>query len=90
MAENRTMTVDELVLAEARHIAIELIEIELNKDNLPLPKDSALDQHIDELLRGRPDILTTARARVDAKSSAYRESLSAVGINLDIVEGMDL
>lgn len=87
---SRLMSKDELINAEAVHIATGLIEIELNKENLPLPKPSALDQHVTELLKNRPDIRETARARVEAKQSAYSESLAAVGIHIDLIEGVDL
>lgn len=87
---DKLMQQSDLILAEARLIAIELIEIELNKENLPLPKDTALDFHVEELLRRKPDILETARARVEAKADAYRESLAAVGIQVQVIEMLDL
>ena len=90
MPESQVMSREELVLAEARFIATDLIERELSKDNLPLPKDSALDAHIDALLSARPDLIDLARERVNAKTDGYRKSLESLGIEPVIAEVLDL
>jgi hypothetical protein len=86
----KPMTFDEWVIAESRKTASDVIEAELEKQGLPLPKDSALDAHIDALLASRPDILDSARVRVEAKSDAYSAALRAIGITPILIEALDL
>lgn len=88
--DNSPITLDELILAEARSIAQEAIQTELEKQGLPLPKDSALAIHIDALLASRPDFLESAAQRVEAKKDAYSKALRAIGIEPIIVEPIDL
>lgn len=84
--ETRSMTKDELIDEEAKFLAKEAIRIELDKQDLPLPKDSALEMHIQALLSARPEFRTLAAERVEAKSDAYSIALESLGITLNIVE----
>jgi hypothetical protein len=86
----RPVTIDDLARSEARTLAREAIQTELEKSGLPLPRDSVLDTHIDELLRARPDFLVAATERVEAKKDAYTRALRAIGIEPIIVEALDL
>lgn len=88
--ENKPITRDGLIAAEARHMAREAIQTELEKADLPLPRDSVLDAHIDALLSARPDFLTAAEARVEAKQDAYSRALRAIGIEPIVIEAIDL
>lgn len=75
------MTFDELVEREARSLARGLLEDSLRKQDLPLPKDSSLEIHIDALLTTRGDGLRTqAKDRVLACQDAYSDSLRVLGI----------
>lgn len=87
--KHKHITIEELSTQEARLIATEMIERELLKQELPLPKDSALDFHIDALLAIKPDILEIARKRVEARQDAYSDSIRAIGIEPIIVEALD-
>lgn len=73
------LTFDEIIDRVARSMARDLLERELDKLNLPLPRDSALDRHIDEILRTNPQLRDTARLRVEAKQYAVEEIYSAMG-----------
>ena len=88
--KQKPITIDELSAAESRLIATEIIERELAKQDLPLPKDTALEFHIDALLETKPEILEIARKRVIARQDAYSDSLRAIGIEPFIVEAIDL
>ena len=90
MPESQVMSKDELIRAEAKRIGIELIEVELNKKDLPLPRDSALDLAVNSLLANRPDIIELARSRVDAKTDGYRQSIESLGIEPVIIEALEL
>jgi hypothetical protein len=72
----RRLSFDELVDREARGEARELIRINLEKANLPLPKDSAMDKHVDELLKASPNILANAKTRVEAQKTVFAESFT--------------
>lgn len=71
---------DDLIQIEAKALAITILNRELTKHDLPLPKDSALEIHITQLLLTNPQILETAKARVLASQDAYSESLRAIGL----------
>lgn len=86
----RTIEFEELVNKEARNIVANLIEAELDRQNLPLPKEASLNLHIDKVLESRPDIFDKARERVDAKLDAYTESLRNIGVELEIVRPVDI
>jgi hypothetical protein len=70
----------ELVDREARRIAEDEIERALRSRDLPLPKDSALEIHIEALLATKPEIRSMAELRVIAKQDAHSEGLKALGI----------
>lgn len=89
----KSKSLEELTLLEARSMALGMLETQLNKHNLPLPKDSALDAHLERILLADPRITTWARERVLAKQDSYSESLKAIGLgtpNDDPIEAMDL
>ena len=88
--DNRPMTLGDLATTEARSMAREAIQTELDKQGLPLPRDSVLDAHIDALLSARPDFLTSAAQRVEAKQDAYTRALRAIGIEPIIVEAIEI
>ena len=88
--DNRPMTLSDLATTEARSMAREAIQTELDKQGLPLPRDSVLDAHIDALLSARPDFLTSAAQRVEAKQDAYTRALRAIGIEPIIVEAIEI
>ncbi len=72
---------EDLIDRETRTIATEILQTHLAKQNLPLPKDSILDIHLDELIRTVPTIRATAEERVTARKDAYSEALRAIGID---------
>ena len=74
-------TFDDLVDAESREIAKQILEEQLAKHGLPLPKPQSLDIHIDQLLATNTKIREMAARRVEAKQDAYSESLKAIGLN---------
>lgn len=78
------ISLDDLISRESKAIAKEILQTELAKKNLPLPKDSVLDIHLDELIRVVPSIRSTAEERVSAKKDAYSEALRAIGIEPEI------
>lgn len=88
--KQKAMTISELVIQESRMVATEMIEAGLAKHSLPLPKDAALDFHIDALLKARPDLIEIAQRRVDAKHDAYSTMLRAIGIEPVIIEALEL
>ncbi len=79
----KRITVDELIDREARNLAKTIIEERLARDNLPLPRESALDIHIGHLLSIDPSIRIQAALRVKARTDAYSESLKAIGLEID-------
>lgn len=85
---NLTPTTADLITAEAEAIALDLLEKELAKENMPLPK--GVDQHIQAILANRPDIQETARKRVEARTDAYTQGLKAIGIDLTPIEGIEI
>lgn len=87
------MTLDDLVLRESRAIAKDILEAKLAGQNLPLPKESSLDIHLDALINANPQIVVEAEAKVRARKDAYSESLKALGIGqteIQIIEALDL
>jgi len=73
-------SLEELIDLEARSLALGILESHLAKENLPLPKDSSLDLHINQLLVTNPQIHEAARDRVLAQQDAYSQSLQAIGL----------
>lgn len=71
---------EELVDREARRLAIEKLEHELAVQDLPLPRDSAIDVHIAQILRRDPSIRERAAQLVEARADAYTEGLRAIGV----------
>lgn len=90
MKTSKLMSFEELVSLEARHLARDAIEIFLAKKDLPLPKDSALEFHIDALLKTKPEIISTAEDRVRARTDAYSAGLAALGISAIIDQPLEL
>lgn len=86
----KKVTFDELVEREARNIAKTLIEERLEKDGLPLPKDSSLDIHISHMLSIDPGLREQAKLRVEAMTDAYSESLRAIGLEMSVVKPIDI
>jgi hypothetical protein len=76
----RRLSLEDLVLLEAQSLAKAKLEEELAKHNLPLPRGSALEIHVDQLLKTDASIAVEARARVLASRDAYSESLRAIGL----------
>lgn len=74
------LSIDDLIEREARVIAQGLLETQLKKHDLPLPKDASLTIHIDQILATNPQIRAAAQARVLASRDAYSESLRAIGL----------
>jgi len=78
---SKQISFEELVENEARKSSNKLYSRNVSKlSNLPLPKDSALEIHINQLLLNNPQIRETAKARVLASKDAYSESLRAIGL----------
>lgn len=71
---------DELVDREARRLATERLEHELAVQDLPLPRDSAIEVHIAQILRRDPAIRERAIRLVEARADAYTEGLRAIGV----------
>lgn len=88
--KSKLIPFDELVVLEARHLAREAIETYLAKQDLPLPRDSALEFHIDALLKTKPEITAIAEDRVRARTDAYSAGLKALGINATIDRPLEL
>ncbi len=78
---------EELIRREAREIARQKLEQSLAARDLPLPRDSALDLHIDQLLLHDQGIMALASERVDARTDAYSEGLRLLGL---VPEPLDL
>lgn len=83
------VSMSDLIDREARAMAKDLLERELAKQDLPLPKDTSLDIHIDALIEGDPTIKDRARLRVEAKQDAFTLSMQALGIESPRVEVID-
>jgi hypothetical protein len=83
--KNQRFTHEELVIKECRAIATEILEKFLSARSLPLPKDSALELHVDQLIATNPDIKAQAKLRVEARTDAYSESLRRLGIELPTI-----
>jgi hypothetical protein len=86
MANTKKASLEDLISREARALATAIIEDKLSKLDppLPLPKDSALEIHIDQLLSIDPSIIERAKTRVEAKVDAYSQSLAAIGLELQL------
>jgi hypothetical protein len=59
------ITREELIEREARKVAADRLERHLAIDNLPLPKESALELHINQLIAADPSIMVEAERNVD-------------------------
>jgi hypothetical protein len=90
MKTTKLMSFEELVNLESRHLAREAIESYLSKQDLPLPKDSALEFHIDALIKTKPEIIEAAKDRVSARTDAYSAGLKALGISAIIDQPLEL
>lgn len=85
-----SQSIAELVEKEARALARDLLERELAKQDLPLPKDAALEIHLSQLVEANPDFRVRAKARVDAKQDAFSLSLAALGIERQTYDTTDI
>ena len=72
---------EEITDREARALATGILEKRLSALGLPLPKDSALALHVEQLLTTNPQIRVIAETRVSASREAYSESLKAIGLD---------
>ena len=88
--KSKLMSFEELVSLESRHLAREAIENYLSKQDLPLPKDSALEFHIEALLKTKPEIAEVAADKVRARTDAYSAGLAAIGISAIIDQPLEL
>jgi hypothetical protein len=88
--KSRAVLFDDLVTREARALAREILEKKLSESDLPLPKDSSLEIHLDQLILADPSILISAKKRVEAKADAHSESLRAIGIELEIIHPIEI
>jgi len=90
MPQIQSISLADLIDHESRRIAIDLIQQKLESEGLPLPKDSSLAVHVDQILLLRPEIRTQAEKVVLARQDAFTESLQAIGIEVQIVEPIDI
>lgn len=84
------ITLEDLVTREARELAKAQIAAHLATQDLPLPTDSALEIHINNLLIADPSLRSRARDRVSAKTDAYTASLAAIGLTPEIATPVDV
>jgi hypothetical protein len=84
------LQLSELIDREARFIATEILEARLTKFDLPLPKESALDIHIDAILAAKPELYEQAKTRVEARKDAFSEALRAIDIEVEIAQVLDI
>lgn len=80
------ISINELIDREARSLARDFLERKLGEQDLPLPKDTALEIHINQLLEADPNLRLRAKARVEAKQDAFSMSLAALGIEREIID----
>lgn len=78
--KSQKVTQEELVIKECRIIATEILARILAEKNLPLPKDSALEIHVDQLIATDSSIKERAKARVDARTDTFTEGLRRLGL----------
>jgi hypothetical protein len=83
------VSLSDLIEKEARALARDFLERELAKQDLPLPKDTALDIHLNQLLEADPNLRLRAKARVEAKQDAFSLSLAALGIEREVIDTSD-
>ena len=83
------VSLTELIDREASSIARSLLERELAKQDLPLPKEPVLELHITQLLLGDPTIRDRARLRVEARQDAFSLSMAAIGVDQPKLEIID-
>lgn len=74
---------------EARNMARLHLEHELAQQDLPLPKDAALEIHISQIIEADSSFRERARGRVEAKKDAFTMSLAALGVERKEVEIVD-
>lgn len=88
--KNSRVTLEELIIKESRIIATDLLRQKLAAQGLPLPKDSALELHVDQIIAHDPSIRQSARERVDAKSDAYTAGLRLLGLVPEIAQPVEI
>ncbi len=86
----KSISFNDLILREARKLARDKLETHLASRDLPLPRDSALEIHIDQLLATNPAILAEAEARVLARQDAYSDGLRAIGIEPTVIQPVEI
>lgn len=84
----KILTGEELIEAEARGLARDWLENELQKQGLPLPKDP--NHHITALLVADPTIYDQAKIRVELKQDAITRALAIVGVEQKQADVTDL
>ena len=88
-AKNPRVTIDNLIEREAREIARQVIEHQLQLYNLPPPKE--IDLHIDQLINIKGyELRQQAQKRVELKQDAYTEALRAIGLEPNLAQPLDL
>lgn len=80
------ISIHDLIEKEARALARDFLERKLGEQDLPLPKDAALEIHLNQLLEADPTLRVRAKARVEAKQDAFSMSLAALGIEREIID----
>lgn len=73
------LTFEELVDREAKRLATEKLEHELAVQDLPLPRESAIEVHVAQILQNDPTIRERAARLVEARSDAFTEGLRSIG-----------
>lgn len=86
----KRLSYDEMIDREARQIAREFLQAKLAEMDLPLPRENALETHIDKLIKLHPEFTELATARVDAKADSYSESLKVLGLGSVTIKPFDL
>lgn len=73
------ISLEDLIDREARALARDRLEHQLAIENLPLPKESALELHINQLLAADSSIFDEAKKNVEARTDAYTAGLQSLG-----------
>lgn len=79
MPHARQMSIEDLIIREARFLAQQEIERELEKQGLPPPKD--IETHADALVKATERFTEQAKVNVTARKDAFSEALKIIGID---------